>query len=135
MRVGEMKKETRDWLNMVEYDIKTANTMFKTGRYVYVIFMCHLAIEKALKAVVCEATNKVPPKTHDLIYLVKLGEVKLEVNLLDFVGIINNAGVVTRYPEDLAKLVSNYPKNVAKKYLEKTAEVIRCVKQDSGLKR
>lgn len=130
-----MKKETRNWLNMVEYDIKTANTMFKTGRYVYVIFMCHLAIEKALKAVVCEETNKVPPKTHDLIYLINLGKIKLSGDLLDFVGIINNAGIIMRYPEDLSKLVSSYPKGVAKKYLAKTLKTIKCIKEDPRLKK
>ena len=57
-----MNKETKNWLDMVDYDRTTARQMFKTGRYVYVIFMCHLAIEKSLKAVACEETNKVPPE-------------------------------------------------------------------------
>ncbi len=51
-----MRKETENWLQMAEYDFKTAECMFKAGRYVYVVFMCHLAIEKMLKAVVSEAT-------------------------------------------------------------------------------
>lgn len=130
-----MKKETDNWLRMVEYDIATARQMFKTGRYVYVIFMCHLAIEKALKAIVCEETGKLPPKTHDLIYLINAGKIKLSGGLLDFIGIINNASIVTRYPEDLARLVSSYPKTITKKYLEKTLEVIKCIKQDPRLKK
>ncbi len=130
-----MKEETKNWLDMVDYDLITAKQMLKTSRYVYVIFMCHLAIEKVLKAIVCEETNKVPPKTHDLIYLINLGKTKLSGDLLDFVGIINNAGIVTRYPEDLSKLVSSYPKEVTKKYLNRTLEVIKCIKQDSRLKK
>ena len=130
-----MNKETKNWLEMVEYDITTAKQMFKTGRYVYVIFMCHLAIEKALKAIVCEDTNRVPPKTHDLIHLINMGQVKLQDDLLDFVGMINSAGVVTRYPEDLSRLISSYPKQVAKKYLDKTLEVIKCIKQNTRLKK
>ena len=130
-----MNKETKNWLKMVKYDTTTARQMFKTGRYVYVIFICHLAIEKALKAIVCEEINKLPPKTHDLIYLINLSQVKLPDDLLDFAGMINNAGVVTRYPEDLSKLVSSYPKQVAKEYLDKTIEVIRCIKKDTRLKK
>jgi HEPN domain-containing protein len=130
-----LKKETKNWIEMVDYDLITANQMFKTGRFVYVIFMCHLAIEKALKAIVCEETNRVPPKTHDLIFLINLGKVKLSGDLLDFIGMINNAGIVTRYPEDLAKLVLSYPKSIAKKYIDKTLEVIKCVKQDIRLKK
>lgn len=130
-----MNKETRNWLRMVDYDLTTAKKMFKTGRYVYVIFMCHLAIEKSLKAVVCEEENRVPPKTHDLIYLANVGKIKLPVDLLDFTGMINNAGVVTRYPEDLSKLISSYPKNKTKEYLDKTQEVIKCIKKDARLKK
>lgn len=130
-----MKKETKNWLDMVDYDLMTARQMLDTDRHVYVIFMCHMAIEKILKAIVCEETNKVPPRTHDLIYLTGLGKVKLNSNLLDFIGIINNAGIVTRYPEDLAKLVSSYPKEITKEYLEKTQEVIKCIKQNPKLKR
>ena len=130
-----MTKDIKNWLSMVDYDLVTAKQMFKAGRYVYVIFMCHLAIEKALKAIVCENTNKVPPKTHDLIYLLNLGKVKLDNDLLDFIGIINNAGVVTRYPEDLSKLVLSYPKEIAKDYLNKTLEAIKCIKEDPKLKK
>ena len=97
--------------------------------------MCHLAIEKVLKAIACEETNKVPPKTHDLIYLVNLGNIKLPDNLLDFVGIINNAGIVTMYPEDLVELIHSYPEEIAKRYLDKTSEAIECIKQDPRLKR
>ncbi|MBU1367682.1 MAG: HEPN domain-containing protein, partial [Candidatus Omnitrophica bacterium] len=120
-----MNEETNNWLNMVDYDIDTAEQMLKTGRYVYVIFMCHLAIEKALKAVVCEETNKMPPKTHDLIILINMSKVKISEELLDFIGMINNAAVVTRYPEDLSRLISSYPREIAKDYFIRTLEVIK----------
>lgn len=130
-----MRKEIANWLKMVDYDLATANKIFKAGRYVYVIFMCHLAIEKALKALVCKETNKIAPKTHDLIYLLSLGNVKLSGELLDFIGMINNAGIVTRYPEDLSKLISSYPRGVTQKYLKNTLEVIKCIKKDPRLKK
>jgi len=130
-----MKKETKNWIDMVDYDLITVKQMFETGRYVYVIFMCHMAIEKALKAIVCEETDKVPPKTHDLIYLTGLGKVKLNPDLLDFIGMINNAGIVTRYPEDLSKLVSSYPKSIAQKYLTNAQETIKWITKNLGLKK
>ncbi len=46
----EMKKEFVNWMKMVDYAIITATQIFKTGRYIYVIFMCHLVIEKIFKA-------------------------------------------------------------------------------------
>ena len=109
---------------MVEYDVKTANQMLKTGRHVYVIFMCHLSIEKALKAVIYWKTKQIPSRTHDLVYLTKESGVTLPDDLLNFIGIINNASTATRYPEELSKLVSSYPKVIAQKYFNKTREIV-----------
>jgi len=38
-----------EWLKQAEYDLETAEYLFSGGRYLYSVFMCHLAIEKALK--------------------------------------------------------------------------------------
>ena len=116
---------------MVDYDLTTANSMLKTGRYVYVIFMCHLAIEKAFKALICNKNKQIPPKTHDLIYLLKLTNIQLPEKLMDFLGMINNVSVVTRYPEDFPKLIQSYPKKIAKQYLDKTREIIQCLRKDN----
>ena len=43
-------KSHQEWLAQASYDLDTAEAMFKTGRYIYCVFMCHLSIEKALKA-------------------------------------------------------------------------------------
>ena len=58
-----------NWIKASNYDIRTAEHMFKTRRYIYVLFMCHLSVEKLLKALFEAALGKVPPKTHNLIYL------------------------------------------------------------------
>lgn len=72
-----MNKSIENWLQSSAYDIKTADAMFTTKRYVYVIFMCHLAVEKTLKAIVIDKTKSVPPKTHDLFFLCKLTKLEL----------------------------------------------------------
>jgi len=43
-------KSVVNWIESSTYDIKTADYMFETKRYVYVLFMCHLATEKLIKA-------------------------------------------------------------------------------------
>jgi HEPN domain-containing protein len=45
-----MRKDTRNWIALAEYDLETAVHMLETGRFLYVIFICHLALEKVLKA-------------------------------------------------------------------------------------
>ncbi|BCB96059.1 hypothetical protein JZK55_09810 [Dissulfurispira thermophila] len=89
-----MRRDTENFITSAEYDLNTAGHMLKTGRYIYVIFMCHLSIEKMLKAVSAEVTGKTPPKTHNLLYLTKLGEIDFPERHFEFISKINNASVV-----------------------------------------
>ncbi len=130
-----MRKDTQNWLASAEYDIETAKHMLATGRYLYVILMCHLALEKTLKAIAAEACQKAPPKTHDLLFLVDLGRVSPAQQHLDFLGKINNASIPTRYPEDLKQAIAAYPKQVAEDYLAQAQEVLAWLKLHPTLKR
>jgi len=128
-----MRPETKNWMVSSEYDFTTAEHMLQTGRYIYVIFMCHLAIEKLLKAILHEGTGNLPPKTHDLISLLKLAEIQMPDDLLVFIGKVNSASVVTRYPEDLSKILSAYPAGIAKDYFNQSREVLEWLRQDRRL--
>lgn len=124
-----MRSETRNWIALAEYDLETAHHMLDTGRNLYVIFLCHLALEKMLKAVVTEVTQTVPFKTHDLILLVKKGELVIPRKYLEFIGKINSASIPTRYPEDLERALKVYPKSVARDYLKQTTEIVQWLKK------
>lgn len=129
-----MRKDTKNFINSTEYDLKTAEFMLNSERYIYVIFMCHLALEKILKAIVTEKFQKISPKTHNLIYLLKLGNIQLPSELFDFIAKINNASIITRYPEDFSKILEAYPKSAAEEYFFKTKETLECLKKHEMLK-
>ena len=118
-----MRSDTQNWVALAEYDLETARPMLATGRYLYVVFLCHLALEKLLKAHVTEATQSIPAKSHDLIYLVKKSGLNLPQSYLEFVGKINTASIPTRYPEDLRRAIAEYPEPVARDYLVHTEQV------------
>jgi len=130
-----MRKDTNNFIKSAEYDLNTAGFMLKSGRYIYVIFMCHLSLEKMLKAITTEITQKISPKSHNLIYLLKLGNIQLPSELFNFIAKINNASIVTRYPEDFSKILDAYPKIVAEEYLSKTKEIHKCLKKHKTLKK
>lgn len=123
-----MNKVINNWIKSSEYDIRTADAMFKSKRFVYVIFMCHLSTEKALKAIAVKRTKKVPPKTHDLFYLVKLSALDIPSNYKLIIAHLNEASIPTRYPEDISKLVRQYNQQVAQRYLRQTKELLRWLK-------
>ena len=128
-----MLKATANWLAQVDYDIATAEQMMQVGRYIYVIFMSHMALEKALKALVTEETQKLPPRSHNLIDLAQRAHVVLSQEQQDFLGKINNTSVSVRYPDDLSAMLSQYPEAIAQDYLERTKELILWVRQDPRL--
>ncbi len=130
-----MRKDAQNFVNSAEYDLGTAEHMLKTGRYIYVVFMCHLALEKMIKAVAVETTKTPAPKTHNLLYLTKLAEISFPDSHLEFVSKINNASIITRYPEDFTKLVEAYPVDVVSSYFKQTKDVIAWLKQNVKLKR
>ena len=48
------------WIDLADYDIETAETLYNGGRWLYVAFMCHQAIEKTLKAYWCDTLHTDP---------------------------------------------------------------------------
>jgi HEPN domain-containing protein len=128
-----MQKDTENWIGMANYDLETARHMLAAGRYLYVVFMCHLALEKLLKAHVTEVTQTVPPRSHDLIFLIRKAGLELPQTLLEFVGKINNASIPTRYPDDLQRALREYDQKVARDYLQQTEETIAWLSQHQNL--
>ncbi len=41
-----MSKAPEEWFRQAEYDMDTADAMFENRRYIYTVFLCHLAVEK-----------------------------------------------------------------------------------------
>ena len=122
-------KPYEEWFSQSDYDFETAEAMFQTGRYVYCVFMCHLTIEKALKALVVKRLSKVPSKVHNLLYIVD--ELKLEMpeNYVKFVFRLNDVSIPTRYPQELRKLISVYNKANTKLILDTTKELQQWIKE------
>ena len=47
---NDSKQKAEYRLELAEYDLETEKVMLKGGRHLYVGFMCHQVLEKALKA-------------------------------------------------------------------------------------
>lgn len=60
-----MENNSAYWLDIVDYDLETAEAMYSTGRWLYVGFMCHQVIEKVLKTYWCGTRDDDPPYTHN----------------------------------------------------------------------
>ena len=120
-----MAKPTEEWLRQANYDMDTADYMFRGGRYMYAVFMCHLSLEKALKGRYAEKLGKEPPKTHNLLYLLEKMKLTLPEALFDFISTLNRVSVPTRYPDDLQRILKDYDKKKTKEVLDQSKQVLQ----------
>ena len=123
-----MAKDPQEWLRQADYDMDTAEYMLSGGRYFYAVFMCHLSIEKALKGLFQDRLSVMPPKTHNLIYLLNKVDVKPPESVGRFVVKLNEASVATRYPEDIDKLGKDYTQTIVRDMTAKSREVLAWIK-------
>lgn len=125
-----MKKTTANWLLSSQYDLRTAETLLKSKRYIYVVFMCHLSLEKTLKAILSEKFKELPPYTHNLNRLIELGDIVLPEKHKIFINKINLQSVPTRYPEDFKRLSKEFNSKIAGDYLQKARGIITWLKRN-----
>jgi HEPN domain-containing protein len=123
-----MVKDPVEWFLQADYDIETSEYMFKGGRYFYSVFMCHLAIEKALKGLYQKRLRETPPKVHNLVYLLNKIGVRPPELQAKFLIKLNEASVPTRYPETLELLKRDYSQGVVEDILFKSKEVLEWIK-------
>jgi len=123
------KSYCEEWIKQSQYDVETAQVMLKAGRNIYCVFMCHLSIEKMLKASYYRELSKTPPKVHSLVFLAQVQELKLSKDMRGFLERLDSVSIPTRYPDELDKLINEYNKNRTQEILRKTKEVLKCLKR------
>ena len=70
-----------------------------------------------------------PPKTHNLVYLINNIGIKPPEVIGKFIVMLNEAHVATRYPENLEKLQKDYTQAIVKDILSKGKEVLTWIKK------
>ena len=113
------------WLDRVAYDIDTAKAMLRTGRLIYVIFMCQQSLEKCFKALLAYKDKEIIP-IHNLRRLAELAEVIHEMDeptlvKLDF---LSSYYINARYKEDLQQLSRGITESVARDFIQFSEGVI-----------
>ena len=124
-----MNDKVKYWLDTAEYDIDTARGMLKIGKYLYVGFMCHLTIEKALKGIIARdcVEGEIPPKIHNLLKLAEKAGLfgimtEEQKNVLRELNPLN---IEARYPEYKAQIAALLSADKCKDIIAET-EVLLC---------
>jgi len=120
-----MDELSQHWARRAQYDLDTADAMFKAGRYLYVLFCCQQAVEKMLKSIIVQRADEMPPRIHRLVRLAELAGVAVEEKEMDFLRELSEYYIPTRYPEDVADLALDVKQDKAQWVLTQSREFIQ----------
>lgn len=120
--------DAEEWFRQSEYDFDTAKYMYNGSRFAYAVFMCHLSVEKALKGLYYQRLKDMPPKTHNLIYILSKIEIRPEAKMSKILTKLNEANIATCYPETLDIISKNYTELIVNELINSTEEALQWIK-------
>ena len=126
-----MEDKIRYWIELAEYDLETAKVMLSGKRLLYVGFMCHQVIEKALKGHYQCSRKDTPPHTHNLSVIASQSGLygnmdEAQKSLLDTLEPLN---VQARYPTQKDQLFRSLTPERCQSILERTEDLFAWIKQ------
>ena len=113
----DINKQIEYWINSASEDLESAELLITNKKILHGLFLCHLCIEKSIKAHVVRYTDQVPPKSHKLSYLVGLTDLLLSEDDKNFCAILMVYQLEGRYQEYYPSIPSIEKAN---DYLRKT---------------
>jgi len=111
------------WKKGARAALKMARHAFDDGEHEFVLFHCHLAVEKALKTLHIREHGEAAPTTHDLPYLATLLSRPFTPEHLELFRGLNTFAVAARYSDPFwAKDFAT--EEQAHLWLDRTARII-----------
>lgn len=113
-----------NWNEQARYDLDTAKAMLDSGRYLYVLFCCQQAVEKAIKSVIALRTKKMPPRIHNLIRLAEKAGLEVEESRAEQFRLLTNYYIQSRYPGEIENLSSAADRTLAEEVVHYTEDIL-----------
>jgi len=125
-----MNEKISYWIELSDYDLDTAEALLANGRYLYVGFMSHQAIEKILKAYFVSVKNETAPFSHSLSYLAKKSGIfeKFLEEQIDFIDMLEPLNIETRYPSHKEELFKSLTEERSTEIFNKTRILQKWIK-------
>ena len=93
------------WIEQAIDDWEVVEMLFSGKKYVQALFYSHFVIEKFCKAIwIKHNESNVPPRLHNLIYLMKQTPVEIPDSRMELMLNLNRFQLEGRYPEYVSSL-------------------------------
>ncbi len=119
------------WLDHVHEDISAAEDLWKTGHWLYVAFLCHQALEKALKAYYAATNDDDPPYSHSHSKLLDVCGLTEEISPehLRFIDFMVPMYIKARYPEQKVAAARSLSKGTCQYIIDTTKQLIQWIEE------
>lgn len=104
LAIVNIEKQVAYWQKGAEEDWAVARHLLDRGNTRHGLFFIHLALEKALKALICRHTQDLAPKDHNLVRLAEKAGLSPSRKQLDVLAETTAFNVEGRYPDPNAPL-------------------------------
>ena len=125
----DANEKYKHWLEYAQYDLDSADTMYKAGRWLYVAFMCQQAIEKLCKGLYVLYVHDEVPRVHNIRNIVARFADKLPETVTDeqyrLFDRLTAFYMESRYPEFKSNLISQLDEHIVKTLLTQSKEVFK----------
>lgn len=123
------ERDIQGWVEISRYDPQTARAMFRSRKYVYVLFMCQQSLEKLLKARFIAMKKEFPPRIHDLTKLAEVAALEVSTGEKRLLERLSLHYLRSRYPPDVRLLMRRANRQAAASALARSEELWRRVRR------
>ena len=126
-----MNDKVQYWLDLCVDDLATAKVLLESKRLLHMGFFCHMIVEKALKALIVDRTDEIPPKIHDLQKLAVRGKIfdSLSEEQFAFIDKLTPLQIEARYPEHKETIASTLTVDTCQNILTETEAFLCWIKR------
>ena len=116
------------WIDTAQYDWTGAESAFHTKNYMHCLFWAHLVLEKLAKAHwVKNHAENIPPKVHNVVWLLEQSNIDLGEETMNFLGDFNDFQLSGRYPDYTNNIYKMCTKEFTFEQLGKIKEIRACL--------
>ena len=112
------------WLDQADDDCEAVYTLFNGKKYLQSLFFAHLVIEKICKGLwIQHNQSNIPPKTHNLNFLMSQTQLKLSDKQNEFLLNLNRFQLEGRYPDYISNMQKICTKEFTYEMITRTKEI------------
>lgn len=120
-----MTDAEREWIEDAGEDFEMAGIAFREGKYRFVRFCCHQAVEKTIKGIIAGDSRKLPPRMHNIELLAKDAKLVYDAGQKAFMDSLTEFYLSSRYRDPKFKSTPEATEETARELLAQTEAFIQ----------